>query len=1006
MSRARLLARRSGARRGLLVLVALLVATVAAALGTAVGAVRTAETDIVHDGLTRGGDPAVVAVTTRLAPEADAAAQDAALRGDVEALFAPAPYELVREEVPDDDSDDPFVRWTLTPDVAATGTADLTVLATGADALLETVLADDAVAVRGATVTGDLGERAAAAAEAAAAAAAVALVPMLVLALAGAVSVGQVARLLAATRAAEVHLLVSRGASAGQLTAAGAAEATLVVLGGAAVGAGAAAAVLAAQGTPGGVLAGTLAPSAVATAAGALLVLVAVGGLQARAAAALRVVDRSGRARRAATWGTVALVVVAAGVTTWLLRRYGSPLVPTPDGAQTDPAAAAAPALVLAAAAVVAVALLGPLSRAWAGATARRPGTRVLAARQVARRLAVTAVPVVLVVVAAGSVVLASAYAGTGQQLRRAAATVAAGGDVRVVATKGTPGPAATYAALPGAAAAAPVRASEAVLDGVPLTTTGVPPDRVAAVARGPHGQQGVDEIAAALDGTGPYADNPRLPAGTTGLSLHVTGQFFVVDEEATAEAGTAGSGGEPASWDALVAATGPMASDRGGMLALEGSTVALTLWLADADGQLVPVGVEALDVDLDGDLDVDLDGDLDGGVDGEAGQKHPIGPDERTLELRAEVPPAPAAADGAPGSWTVVALDTQLPPSRSALTTLRLSVDELDATTDAGGTTAVDVASVDWAPARDDPRANAVFGGREGSGLSLAIQADHEAMPSPFRVMVGGSGRGPAPAVLSQDLAGLLDVAPGGTTELPLGEGGRLPVQVVGVVDVVPGSTHPGAAMVGLDAMQAASLRLAAVVPGARETWVRAAPGADVDRLAAAAEEAAGSVPVQGPVLVTTSSGEQGSDAAGPVRQAFTVAALAAVALALVGVGAVSVAGVRERRGEVAVLRAVGLPPRAQGTSRATELAVVAAAALLAGLLAGWALAAATVPGLAAATLTGFAVVPVPAAAFAPAAALVPGVVLVVGLAAVALAVRAAVTGQARDGGYREEVR
>lgn len=998
MSRARLLGRRSGSRRGLLVLVALLVATVAAALGTAVGAVRAAETDIVHDGLTRGGDPAVVAVTTRLAPEADAAAQDAALRGDVEALFAPAPYELVREEVPDDDSDDPFVRWTLTPDVAATGTADLTVLATGADALLETVLADDAVAVRGATVTGDLGERAVAAAEAAVAAAAVALVPMLVLALTGAVSVGQVARLLAATRAAEVHLLVSRGASAGQLTVAGAAEAALVVLGGAAVGAGAAAALLAAQGTHGGALAGTLAPSAVVTAAGALLVLVTVGGLQARAAAALRVVDRSGRAQRAATWGTVALVVVAAGVTTWLLRRYGSPLVPTPDGAQTDPAAAAAPALVLAAAAVAAVALLGPLSRAWAGATARRPGTRVLAARQVARRLAVTAVPVVLVVVAAGSVVLASAYAGTGQQLRRAAATVAAGGDVRVVATEGAPGPAATYAALPGAAAASPVRVSEAALDGLPLTTTGVPPDRIAAVARGPHGQQGVDEIAAALDGAGPYADNPRLPAGTTGLSLDVTGQFFVVDEEATAKAGTAGSGGEPASWDALVAGTAPTASDRAGLFALEGSTVALTLWLADADGQLVPVDVEALDVDLDG----DLDGGVDGGVDGKSDQKRPIGPDERTLELRAEVPAAPAAADGAPGTWTVVALDAQLPPSRSALTTLRLSVDELDATTDDGGTTAVDVASADWAPARDDPRANAVFGGREGSGLSLAVQADHEAMPSPFRVMVGGSGRGPAPAVLSQDLAGLLDVATGGTTELPLGEGGRLPVEVVDVVDVVPGSSHPGAAMVGLDALQAASLRLATVVPGARETWVRAAPGADVDRLAAAAEEAAGATPV----LVTTSSGGQGSDAAGPVRQAFAVAALAAVALALVGVGAVSVAGVRERRGEVAVLRAVGLPPRAQGASRATELAVVAAAALLAGLLAGWALAAATVPGLAAATLTGFAVVPVPAAAFAPVAALVPGVVLVVGLAAVALAVRAAVTAQARDGGYREEVR
>ncbi|MFC7880149.1 FtsX-like permease family protein, partial [Isoptericola sp. NPDC057391] len=623
-----------------------------------------------------------------------------------------------------------------------------------------------------------------------------------------------------------------------------------------------------------------------------------------------------------------------------------------------------------------------------AAAAARRPGTRVLAARQVARRLAVTAVPVVLVVVAAGSVVLASAYTGTGQHLRASAAGVAAGSDVRVVAAEGSPGPVATYAALPGAVAAAPVRASEAAVDGVPLSTTGIPPDQIASVARGPHGQQGVDELAAALGGPGPYADNPRLPAGTTGLVLGVTGQYYVVDQDVPA-----GPAGEPASWASLLEATGPIPSERGRLLALEASTIALTLWLADPDGQLARVEAE--------ELDVDLDGDLDGGLDA----ARPIGPDERTVQVRAQVPPTPGGADGAPGAWTLVALDARLPGSRSAITTLRLGVDELVATTDDGGTSAVDVAGVDWAPAFDDPTANAVFGARPGDGLSLAAQADYEAMPSPFRVMAAGSGREPAPAVLSEDLAALLDVTAGGSTELPLGEGGRLAVEVVDVVDVVPGSLQPAAALVGLDRLQAAALRLATVVPGAGEAWVRAAPGTDVDRLAADAVDAA-AAPGAGQVHVTTSSGSQGSDAAGPVRQAFAVAALAAVALALVGVGAVSVAGLRERRGEVAVLRAVGLPPRAQGTSRATELAVVVAAALVAGLLAGWALAAATVPGLAAATLTGFAVVPTPDMAFAAAAALVPGVLLVAGLAAVALAVRAVVTAQAREGAYREEVR
>ncbi|SKC52293.1 ABC transporter permease [Krasilnikoviella flava] len=992
MSRARLLVRRAGAHRGLLVLVALLVATVAAALGTTVGTVHAAEARVIHDGLTRGGAPGVVAVTTRLAPPQDAAAQDAALRGHVDALFAPAPYDLVREEIPDDDSDDPFVRWTLTPDVAATDTADLELLASGSDALLETVLADDAVAVRGAEVTGDLGERAQDAAAATGASSAVALVPMLVLALAGVVAVAQVARLLAATRAGEVRLLVSRGASPLQLTAAAAAEAAVVLLAGALVGVGAAAAVLTAQGVPGSSLTGALAPSAGVTAAVALLVLVAVEGMQARAAAALRLADTAGRARRAATWGTVVLVLVAAGVALWLLRRYGSPLVPTPDGGQTDPAAAAAPALVLAAAAAVAVALLGPLTRAWAATAARRSGTRVLAARQVSRRLAVTAVPVVLVVVAAGSVVLASAYAGTGQGLRATTAHVAAGGDVRVVVPGASPGPAAAYEALPGAAAAAPVRVAEGTVDGVAVSTTGIPTDRIAPVARGPAGPQGVDEIAGALRGPGPYADNPRLPAGTTGLALHATGQYYVVDESVAA-----GVAGAPASWASLEEAAAPTPSDRARLLALEGSTIGLTLWLADPDGQLVGVDVEDLDVDLDG------------GPDGGTAEARPIGPDEGSVGLRADVPPAPRAADGAPGAWTVVALDTRLPGSPGRVTTLRLAVDGMDATTDDGATSAVDVGGVDWTPARDDPAADAVFDARQGTGLSLATQVEYDAMPAPFRVMVAGTGRDDLPAVLSRDLAAMLDVTTGGSTDLPLDAGPPLSVRVVDVVDVVPGSRHPEAAMVGLGELQAASLRLSTVVPGAEEMWVRAAPDAGpagVDRLATEADQAVAQAAGREPARVTTSSGTGSVDAAGPVRQAFGVAALASVLLALVGVGAVSVATVRERRGEVAVLRAVGVPPRAQGTSRALELVVVAGAALVTGLLAGWGLAAAVAPGLAAATLTGFAVVPTAVTAFAPWAGLAPGLLLAVGLAAVVLAVRAAVTAQAREGSYREEVR
>jgi len=984
MSRARLLARRSVAHRGLLVLVAVLVATVTAALGTTIGTVRAAEARVIDDALTRGGTPGVVTVTTRLAD--DPAAQDAAMRQDVEELFGDGPYDVTREEVPDDDSDAPFVRWTITPDVAATTPDDLRAFTAGQAALLETVLADDDVQVRGAEMTGDLGERSADATASLGAASAVALVPMMVLALAGVIAVAQVARLLAATRAGEVRLLVSRGASPAQLTAAAAVEAGVVVLVGAAAGCGAAVALLASEGISGAL--GDLLPSAVACALAAVLVVVALEGLQARAAAALRLVDTSGRARQAATWGTVVLVLVAATVTLWLLRRYGSPLVPTPDGGQSDPAAAAAPALALAAAAVVAVVLLGPLTRAWAALAARRPDTRVFPARQVARRLAVTAVPVVLVVVAAGSVVLASAFVGTGTQLRLASAAVASGSDVRVVTHTGTPGPVAGYESLPGAASAAPARMSEGAADDVPVSTTGLPVDRIAATALDPGGQD-VGAMAAALSDPDLYAENPRLPAGTDALDLAVTGEYFIVDESVTQNVGPLGA---PLSWaDAVASAPPPV--ERGRLTAFELSTLPLTLWLADPDGQLLPLDVGTLNVD----------------VDGKGDEENAIGPVESTLDLRAPVPPAPDAVDGTPGEWTVVAFDVEMPAPGNRATSLRLSVDELDATTADGTTTPVDVESISWNLAGPDTAAAIPFGARQGTGLTLASRVEYQPMSALVRVVGASAGRKAVPAVLTRDLAGMMAVRVGERTEVPLEGGDRLTVEVVDVVDVVPGALHPAAALVGLAELQAASLHMDSTVIPAQEMWVRAAPGAseaDVTALGAAAGDVARQADSADGVVVTTSTGGGRSDAAGPVRRAFWVAALAAVALALVGVGAVSVAAVRGRRGEVAVLRAVGMPPRAQGNDRALEIAAVTGAALLVGLLAGWAVAAATAPGLAEATITGYAVVPPASTALAPAAALVPGAVLLAGLAVVALAVRAGVAAQAREGTYREEVR
>jgi ABC-type antimicrobial peptide transport system permease subunit len=125
-----------------------------------------------------------------------------------------------------------------------------------------------------------------------------------------------------------------------------------------------------------------------------------------------------------------------------------------------------------------------------------------------------------------------------------------------------------------------------------------------------------------------------------------------------------------------------------------------------------------------------------------------------------------------------------------------------------------------------------------------------------------------------------------------------------------------------------------------------------------------------------------------------------------VVGLLAVAAATSRSRRQEVAVLRAVGLPPGTQGRARAAELLGVGIASVLCGVAAGAAVGAATIPGLVRASLGAADVVPARVLGFATADAAWPLAILVVGLVAVAVATGARVVAQAHDGTYREEVR
>lgn len=995
MSRSVLLARRAGAHRGLLVLVLFLVAAVTAAVGTTLVAVRSAETAITHEGLTGAdGDVATLEVTTRLrADPAEARAQDEALQETVSRLFGGTTYGLDSEEVPDDDSDDPFLRWTLTPDLAATTPADLPVLAEGAEELGPVLLDDDTVSERGVTVTGELGPRAAATAAAARAASAVTLVPLLLLALVGLVAVAQVARLLAATREAEVRLLVARGASPAQVTLAATAEALAVCVVAAGVG-GAAAAWLALGGsgaTPAGV-AGQVAAPAAAVAALAAGTLGVVAGLQARAAAAGRPAELSGRARRAAAFGTVALTVMAAGVTLWLLRRYGSPLVPTPDGGQTDPAAAAAPALALAAAAVLVVSALGPLARGWAAVAARGRGAGgVLVARQVSRRLTVVAVPIVLVVLACGSLVLAATYAGTSQRLRADAALLATGTDVRVVAAgeQGLAGDVTgDLAGLDGVAAAEPALVQAGSVDHSPTATVALPPAGAAAVLRVPDGAGGAADLLGPLDGRDPFAGAPVLPPGADALTLGVTGSVHL-GEYAT----------EPGddverrlTWDQLVAAT--RGDDRAAreLAQLEDSSVELRLWLADDSGRLTRVDAGALGYDLDGDGDP---GSTDAGT---------LGTRTSTQQLTV---PLPQPVSGTAGQ-RLVGLDLLPAGTFEWRAVLDLAVDSVRASTggaDDDEPVALPEDGGRWAPATGLSMEESRLG-TPPTGLGATLQLDWD-QPRPYRVVTAGAVAEHVPAVVSRPLADRLDLEVGERAELPVGTS-TASVEVAGVVDAVPGAGQPAAALLGLGDLQAWQLDHLVTVPVPGEVWV-GAPDARQDdgALADLGDEAAEVAGAPEQAEVTTSAvPARAGDAAGPVRAAFEVAAAGAVVLAVVGVAAAAVTTLRTRRPEVAVLRAVGVAPRAQGGTRALELLVVGLVATVVGLAVGVAVSAAVVPGLAGATLTGATVVPAVVPAVAWGALVLPGGLLLAGLLVVAGTIRGRVIAQARDTAYREEVR
>lgn len=351
-----------------------------------------------------------------------------------------------------------------------------------------------------------------AAGAAALASAAPALVVLVAL-LAG-TAVAQLARLIAAAREHETATIRARGFSRAQAWTTDAAEGAVVALLGTAAGLMLAAVFSALAGA--GPIAG-LAPWPWALALAVLLTVVFAVAL--RRGEGRRT---SARAARATTAAVVVVLLLATGLVVWQL--------PLSRGAGFDPIVAVAPAVVLSAGAVVALALFGAGAVAWARPAASVPSLEPgYPARQVARRIPIFAVAVLLVALTVAQAVFTASYGATWTAMTTDSAAVRAGADLRVDTTPrpATPAEVADAAAVPGVDAATAALATDVEVGELDAQLVAAPGSALDTVVTTAGGLIDPAALAATADGT--VATDP-VELGDAATALRVTVEVAGVD--------------------------------------------------------------------------------------------------------------------------------------------------------------------------------------------------------------------------------------------------------------------------------------------------------------------------------------------------------------------------------------------------------------------------------------------------------------------------------------------
>ncbi|WP_193509484.1 hypothetical protein [Cryobacterium sp. BB736] len=413
----------------------------------------------------------------------------------------------------------PLAQWTITPDASQLNPEDLARLQSAIAGLDAAIDDTDGIDTGGVLYSGALAPTLADLDQGIAAVNAVAPIPVILVLTLGWIALVQLARLLTIARSVETTLLRARGTALSQFTLLTALEAGAIGIVGSALGLGIALAITAAVSGPGAAttVLGNW-PTAVAVAAASVVVFCVTAWRAARAG--LSAAAASGRATKAATIGAIIIVMVTAALSVWQLRLYGSPLITAADGTtRVDPIAMLAPALALAAGAVVGLAVFAPtVALGERLAAVGRALTPVLPARQVARRLSVYSVAVLLVTLAVGTTTLAAFYSASWRALTVSSAELEAGAAMRVAAGKVTPSDAAELRAVDGVASVAPAVNTGIQLGKDSATLLALAPADLPSVMLTVRGAVDPDAIGRALDSAMPGVELTNA----TGLEVTV----------------------------------------------------------------------------------------------------------------------------------------------------------------------------------------------------------------------------------------------------------------------------------------------------------------------------------------------------------------------------------------------------------------------------------------------------------------------------------------------------